>query len=54
MGSTIGFHNHEEGPYKGLLLVESIYSEVDVKLGCNYHEGRTAIRHYVNQPARLL
>ena len=22
---TIGFHNHGEGPYKGLLLVESAY-----------------------------
>ena len=25
IGSTIGFHNHGEGPYWGLLLVESAY-----------------------------
>ena len=23
IGSTIGFHNHREGPYQGLLLIES-------------------------------
>ena len=29
---------------------------LNVKLGsrCNYHEGRAAIRHYANQPARPL
>ena len=26
IGSTIGFHNHGEGPYYGLLLVESAYT----------------------------
>ena len=25
LGSTIGFHNHGEGPYYGLLLIESAY-----------------------------
>ena len=25
IGSTTGFHNHGEGPYKGLLLVKSGY-----------------------------
>ena len=25
IGFTTGFHNHGEGPYKGLLLVESAY-----------------------------
>ena len=25
IGSTTGFYNHGEGPYKGLLLVESAY-----------------------------
>ena len=25
IGSTTGFHNHGEGPYQGLLLVESAY-----------------------------
>ena len=25
IGSTTGFHNHGEGPYYGLLLVESAY-----------------------------
>ena len=25
IGFTIGFHNHREGPYWGLLLVESAY-----------------------------
>ena len=25
IGSTTGFHNHREGPYLGLLLVESAY-----------------------------
>ena len=25
IGFTIGFHNHGQGPYKGLLLVESAY-----------------------------
>ena len=25
IGVTIGFHNHGEGPYYGLLLVESAY-----------------------------
>ena len=25
IGFTIGFHNHKEGPYWGLLLVESAY-----------------------------
>ena len=36
IGFTIGFHNHGEGPYKGLLLVESATS---------------ALRHYANQTA---
>ena len=25
IGFTIGFHNHGEGPYQGLVLVESAY-----------------------------
>ena len=31
IGFTIGFHNHREGPYQGLLLVESAYQRFHIK-----------------------
>ena len=37
-----------------MVLVSAVKWSIGFTIGCNYHKGRAAIRHYANQPARLL
>ena len=51
--ATIGFHNHREYPYQGLLLVEGAYSRFHIQDTINTGVDPTVSRHKIGSPTQL-